>query len=144
MRLCIPPCLGASYTEIQPGSSIHQESKHHWVGSRGEEGAPQSSDPTSQAASVFHMWIWLGWMETSLLRALPKKAEVPFKQSKGKPSLRCPLPVRALGSQMLHAGSQHRYCTQCLCSPHQDHPTGGCPQGGWQHLLLWKVGQTVP
>lgn len=101
MRLGIPPYLGASYTEIQPGSSIHQDSEHHWVGSQGGEGAPQRSDPTPQAVSVSQMWIWLGLMETSLLRALPPKAAVPFKQSKGEPSLRFPLPVRALGSQVL-------------------------------------------
>lgn len=45
--------------------------------------------------------IWLSWMETSLLWALSPKVAVLCKQSKGKPSVHCPLPVRALGLQML-------------------------------------------
>lgn len=53
---------------------------------------------------MFHVWVWLGWMETSLLGALPPKVAVLVKQSKGKPSLHCPLLVRSLGSQMLQHG----------------------------------------
>ena len=100
-KVCIPPYLGSSYSKTKQGSSIHQESEHHWVDSQGGEGTPQRSVPTPQAVSAFHMWMWLGWTETALLRALPPKAAVPFKQSKGKLSLHCPLPVRSLGSQML-------------------------------------------
>lgn len=47
MRVCILSYITASYTEIQPASSIHQENKHHWVVSQGEEGSPQKVCPYS-------------------------------------------------------------------------------------------------
>jgi len=42
------------------------------------------------------------------------------------------------------AGSQHICCTQCHCSPHQDHSMGIWPQGGCQQLLLWKAHEALP
>lgn len=123
----------ASYIEIQPGSSIHQENKHHWVISQGGEGSPRRVCPYSPGClCVKHV---------DLIRL---DVEAEQRQAKSLLSFPCEgSGVPDAPAWQGVAGPQHIYCMYCQCLPHQDHPMGGCPQGVCHHLLLWKAHQAL-